>query len=109
MKLLLRILFSIFFAIAIGVHIYYVIESDSKPFWWHCIYFITYATCWMMIFYKNKKRELIYFFMALFPFFTHAYYAYIRIPNLDIEFWICVLVCVILPLGFWWLKKDAVT
>lgn len=105
MKTLVKILFSIFFAIAIGVHVYYVIEPDTKPFWWHCIYFITYGTCWLMIFSKNKYRSLIYAVMSLFPFVSHLYYGYKRIPAFDSMFWICVLVCVMLPLGFFFIKK----
>ena len=106
MKLLAKIIFSIFFAIAIGTHIYYVFESDTKPFWWHCIYYITYGTCWWMIFSKNKYNSLIYAVMALFPFVTHLYYAYLHFSKLDAEFWICVLVCIILPLGFLWIVKE---
>lgn len=106
MKVFIKILFSIFFAIAIGVHIYYSIVSDSKPFWWHCVYFITYGICWFMIFSKNKYRSFIYFLISLFPFISHAYYGYKHIPAFDSMFWICVLVCVMLPLGFGWLRYS---
>ncbi len=104
MKLIIRILLSVFFAIAIGVHIYYVLEPDTQPFWWHCIYYITYGTCWWMILSKNKYRILIYSVMMVFPFITHLYYAYKHIPAFDSMFWICLLVCIMLPLGFFSLK-----
>lgn len=109
MKLLINTLLSIFFAIAIGVHVYYVYEGDSEPFWWHCIYFITYGVCWWMLFSKSQQRNLIYLLMSIFPFVTHVYYAYQHASQLDSEFWICLLVCIILPLGFIWLKKEKVT
>jgi hypothetical protein len=66
MKLLINTLLSIFFAIAIGVHVYYVYEGDSEPFWWHCIYFITYGVCWWMLFSKSQQRNLIYLLMSIF-------------------------------------------
>ncbi len=108
MKISIKILFSIFFAIAIGVHIYNVIVGDSEPFWWHCIYFATYGFCWLMIFSKDKNRSWIYLLMSLFPFITHAYYGYLHAQKLDTEFWVCLLVCVLLPLGFIWLKKEKI-
>ena len=106
MKLLINTLLSVFFAIAISVHVYYVIESDGKPFWWHCIYYITYGTCWWMLFSKNKYRSLIYTGMAVFPFISHVYYGYKHIPAFDSMFWICVLVCLMLCLGFFWIKYQ---
>ncbi len=107
MKIFIKILFSIFFAIAIGVHIYYVIERDSQPIWLHCIYYVTYGTCWWMLFSKNKYNYLIYAAMAVFPFATHLYYGYKHIPAFDAMFWICVLVCLLLPAGFIFVKKEA--
>jgi hypothetical protein len=105
MKLTVNILFSVFFAIAIGVHVYELKVSNTQPFWWHCIYFLTYGVCWWMIFSKNIYRDKIYAFTALFPFITHIYYGYQHMHALDKEFWICLLVCVLLPLGFFWIKK----
>ena len=105
MKLLANILLSIFFAIAIAVHIYYVMNGDNQPLWWHGIYFVTYGTCWWMLFSKNKYSSLIYAIMALFPFITHVYYGYQHFSQLDAEFWVCILTCVMLLLGFLWIKK----
>ena len=109
MKIMMRILFSVFFAIAIGVHIYYIFESDKQPLWWHMIYFVTYGVCWWMIFSKNKNRTLIYAVMSLFPFFTHVYYAVQHSRNFDADFWVCLLVCVILPMGFLWMRYESAT
>src|SRR4051812_46410148 len=106
MKWLIKSLFSLFFAISIGVHIYYVIESDHKPLWWHMLYFISYGVCWRMLFSKIKKRSLVYAAMALFPFISHLYYGYNHRISLDGIFWVCLLVCVILPLGFGWIKYE---
>lgn len=106
MKNIIQFLFSVFFAIAIGVHIYNIYENDHQPLWWHGIYFITYGVCWLMIFSKNKNSSLIYGLMALFPFFTHVYYAYQHAAKLDSEFWICISVCVILPFGFFYLENK---
>ncbi len=106
MKILIKSLFSLFFAVSIGVHIYYAIESDSKPLWWHMIYFISYGLCWWMIFSKNKWRSIIYAIASLFPFLSHLYYGYNRLPKLDGIFWVCVLVCVMLPLGFVWIRYE---
>ena len=59
MKKVIQILLSIFFAIAIGTHIYNVIEKDGQPFWWHCIYYATYGICWFMLFFKNKMNKVL--------------------------------------------------
>jgi hypothetical protein len=105
MKLILKILLSVFFAIAIGVHIYYVIKPDTQPFWWHLLYYITYGGCWWMLFSKNKYRPAIYVTMALFPFATHVYYGYQHLRQLDTELWVCILTCIMLLLGFFWITK----
>ena len=102
MKLLINILLSVFFAIAICVHVYYVLESDGKPFWWHCIYFITYGVCWWMLFSTHKYANIINIIMAIFPFVSHVYYGYKNFALLDTEFWICVLTCTMLVAGFLW-------
>ena len=106
MKPIFKILLSIFFAVAIGVHIYEIATSNDEPLWMHSIYFITYGVCWWMIFSKNKNRSSIYLLMAIFPFITHVYYGYQHINQLDINFWVCIIVCVLLPFGFIWLRKE---
>ena len=106
MKQLIAILFSLFFSIAIGVHIYFVINKDHQPFWWHGLYYITYGVCWWMLFSKNKHRAKIYLLFALFPFITHLYYGYLHFATLDAMFWICILVCFILPLGYVWISYN---
>lgn len=107
MNSFIKILFSLFFAIAIGVHIYFVIVPDGKPFWWHCIYYITYAMCWWMLFSKMKHRQFIYTLSAIFPFFSHVYYGYLHLPAMDFMFWICLLVCVMLILGMIYLRSSS--
>jgi hypothetical protein len=106
MKRIIQIMFSIFFAIAIGVHLHEISTSNAEPLWWHCIYFLTYGVCWWMIFSKNKNSSSIYLWMAIFPFVTHIYYGYQHLQSLDSSFWVCVIVCVLLPLGFIWLRKE---
>ena len=107
MKTLINVLFSIFFIIAIGVHIYNVaIQPDGNPFWWHGIYFITYGICWWMVFSRINYRSLLYASMAIFPFITHFYYGYKHLVLLDSTFWICFIVCILLPLGFFWVKNT---
>lgn len=108
MKLFFQSIFSLFFAIAVGVHIYYVMYPDHQPLWWHAIYFVTYGTCWAMIFSKNRKRNLIYALMSIFPFVTHIYYGMQHVNNLDSEFWVCLLVCVLLPAGLLLMKKEII-
>lgn len=44
--------------------------------------------------------------MAIFPFVTHVYYTIKHAPFLDTEFYIYLLVCIILPLGIIWIKND---
>ena len=107
MKVVFKILLSVFFAIAIGVHIYYVIKPDTQPFWWHLLYYITYGVCWWMLFSKNEYRRAVYVMMALFPFVTHLYYGYQHFPSLDAMFWICLLVCVLLPAGYFLINEKA--
>lgn len=106
MKSTVKILFSIFFFIAIIFHVYQIIIGDLQPLWWHSLYIITYAGCWLMIFSSNKKRSLIYLVMGLFPFISHAYYAYKSIPKFGGDFWVCCLVCIMIPLGFIWLQYS---
>lgn len=103
MKATINTLFSIFFFIAIGAHVYYIIVNDGNPIWWHGLYFLTYGVCWWMLFSKNKFRLYYYAVMALFPFVMHAYYGYKHLSLLDAMFWICLTVCIILPLGFYWI------
>jgi hypothetical protein len=45
-----KILFSIFFAISIGVHIYDIFKEESPEYLLHFLYFICYGVCWKMIF-----------------------------------------------------------
>lgn len=109
MERTINILLSIFFAIAIGFHVIAVIQNDGEPFWWHAIYFITYGTAWRMLFSKIYYRKLIYLLMIIFPFSTHLYYGYKHLSALDFMFWICLIVCLILPLGGVWIyRKQAV-
>ena len=106
MKIAINILFSIFFAVAIWVHIKNVMNGDDKPIWWHVLYFITYGVCWAMIFSKHKSSLLIYGLMAVFPFFTHLYYGFQHFAALDKMFWTCVLVCGFLIWGFKTIKIN---
>jgi hypothetical protein len=109
MRTFIQVLLSIFFAIAIGTHIFYVINKDAEPFWWHCIYFATYGICWLMLFSKNKNAVLIYFLSAIFPFATHVFYASRHIINQDqnyTEIGVCILTCIMLALGFFWKKNQ---
>lgn len=103
MKLLARLLFSLFFVIAIGVHVYYVLYPDHKPLWWHALYFLTYASCWRMLFSEHRHSVLIYTLMALFPFITHLYYGWQHSAHPDGVFWVCMAVCIFLPAGAVWL------
>ena len=106
-KTITTVLLSIFFAIAIGIHVKNVIEGgDGKPLWWHGLYFITYGTCWWMIFSKNKLRRWIFAAASVFPFGTHLYYGFQHFSKLDIMFWICVLVCVVLVFGFFEFRHE---
>jgi hypothetical protein len=97
--------YSIFFIIAIGVHIYEPIIGSAKPIWWHLLYIMTYGICWGMLFSKNSKRQAIFGVMGLFPFSTHLYYGYQHLSLLDSLFFVCVLVCLLLVLGFVFIKK----
>ena len=108
MKLLIQILFSIFFIIAIGDHVYELFKNDFNCIWWHLIYFITYGVCWWTFFSDVKSRSLIYLVMAAFPFTTHLYYGIQHALLLDRIFWVCLLVCILLPAGFIFLKKEII-
>jgi len=101
-----KILFSIFFAVAIAVHIKDVIDGNGKDLLWHCYYFVTYGICWAMIFSKNKWSYLIFSVSAIFPLITHIYYGYQHFPLLDLLFWICVIVFFTLTFGVLWLKRK---
>jgi len=112
MKDIIKILFSIFFAIAIGVHIYYLYIGSTEPLWKHALYFLTYGTCWYMIYSSNPNSSWIYLLMALFPFAEHAYLGYLLLEELNPEFWVCLVVCFFMIAGFVWLrlmkKKNAI-
>jgi hypothetical protein len=58
-----------------------------------------------MLFSKNSKRQEIFGVVALFPFSTHFCYGYQHMSALDGLFWVCVLVCLLLGLGFVFIKK----
>jgi hypothetical protein len=106
MKNIINTLFSIFFTIAIGMHIKYLIDGDESSVWWHISYFITYGTCWAIIFSKYKWSYLLFAVMAFFPFSTHIYYGYQHFYALDSMFWVCILVCLLLILGVFWVKNN---
>ena len=109
MKGIVKIVLSVFFAIAIGIHIKDVIDGGDRPFWWHGLYFVSYGVCWWMVFSENKWRAWVFGSMALFPFSTHLYYGYRHFGALDLMFWVCVLVCVLLIFGFFWLRNETLT
>jgi hypothetical protein len=100
-------LISIFFAICIGVHDYEIYKEEPPQYLWHFYYFACYGVCWKMIFSSHKHRQWIYLIMAVFPFSTHLYYGYQHILKLDFEFWICLIVCLLLPIGFFVMKKES--
>jgi hypothetical protein len=105
-KNIILTVYSIFFIIAIGVHIYEPIIGSAKSIWWHVLYIITYSTCWGMLFSKNANRQAIFGVAGLFPFSTHFYYGYQHLSALDSMFWVCVLVCALLVLGFIFIEKH---
>ena len=105
---IVNILFSIFFAIAIGFHIKEVIDTNGKELLWHSYYFVTYGICWAMIFSKSKWNYLIFGLSAIFPLVTHIYYGYQHFPFFDKMFWICVVVCFTLIFGVYWLWKKPI-
>lgn len=102
-----KLFFSLFFAICFIVHIHEIIIGTPKEWLWHFLYFITYGICWAMFFVKWKNRHLLYGLMALFPFFTHVFYAYRDRNQFNVPFFVCILVCVILPFGYWSLRQKA--
>lgn len=103
---IIKTLFSIFFTIAIGVHIKDVIDGNGKDLLWHSYYFVAYGICWAMIFSKSKWNYLIFALSAIFPFCTHLFYGYQHFPFFDKIFWICVVVCFMLTFGVIWLRKK---
>lgn len=108
MKLILSIIFSIFFVLAIGVHFYFLYEETDKRIIYHTIYIVTYLACWWAIYSKNKHRASIYLIMMLFPFIAHFYYAvkHILDTKIDVMFWVCIVVVIILPLGLLFIQKT---
>ncbi|MBK9329027.1 MAG: hypothetical protein IPM95_06875 [Sphingobacteriales bacterium] len=108
MKQILKALLSLFFLIAIAVHIYYLYLETDKQYLWHTLYFVTYGACWRMLFSKTKNSILLYFFMMLFPFITHFYFGYRHLIKSEINgmFWVCLIVCILLPVGLWVVKQD---
>ncbi|MFN8238158.1 MAG: hypothetical protein U0T77_08315 [Chitinophagales bacterium] len=106
MRTIIKALLSVFFFIAFAVHIHELYVETEKQVLWHTLYFITYGVCWWMVSSANRRRLLIYILMALFPFITHLYYGYRHIAALDIPFWVCVAVCVLLPAGGVWIWKE---
>lgn len=99
-------LFSIFFAICIAVHVYGLLVETEPKYGLQILYIITYSLCWKMFFSNYKFKHVLYGLMATFPFFAHFYYGYLHFSKLDFEFWICLIVCTFLPIGFFILKKK---
>lgn len=108
MRTILKALLSIFSFIAIAVHVYYLYIETDKQLLWHTLYFITYGVCWWLLFSKIKNSLLIYVIMMLFPFITHFYYGYQHLIKSEINgmFWVCLLVCIFLPVGIWVVKEN---
>lgn len=107
MKKISKIILTIFFVIAFVTHIFSVFGNDDKPLWWHCLYFLTYGVCGWTLFSKLGYRLYIYTISAVFPFVTHLYYAYRRFPNnMEINFIICIVVCLFLIFGFISIKNE---
>jgi hypothetical protein len=97
--------FSIFYIIAVGLHIYEPIVGSATPLAWHLLYIITYGACWGLLFSKYPNRQAFFGIAALFPFFAHLYIGYQQLPKLDSTFWICALVCIVSILGYSVIKK----
>jgi hypothetical protein len=100
MKIFFKILLSVFFLIAIGFHIPPIINFFPEKIILHLAYIFTYSICWGMLFSKNKNRSILYVLAAIFPFVMHVYYGYLALPKLNQSFWICLLVVIMLPIGY---------
>ena len=98
--------FILFFVIAIAVHIYLPIIGDGNPLWWHAIYWITYGCCLWCYLFSFSKKKLLFTTAAIFPFVTHLYTAIQRIAELDTMFWICVVVCVLLIVAYFFIDNE---
>lgn len=100
MKIIINLLFTIFFAIAIYVHIHSLQVGDDKPVWTHILYIITYGVCWWMLFSGNSSRAIIYAISAIFPFVMHLILGFQHFSAMDELFKTCVLVCIMMPAGY---------
>ncbi|HQD13719.1 MAG TPA: hypothetical protein PLW43_12285 [Chitinophagales bacterium] len=96
-----RIFFSIFYLLAIGVHIYFLGVETDKKWLWHGAYLLTYGLSWWTYFTRLPQRAIIFVAASLFPFFSHVVIGYQHIPALDFMFWVCLLVCIIIPYGYY--------
>lgn len=96
----LKVLLSIFFLIAIGFHLPPMVNDYMEKPTTHSVYILTYGICWAMLFSNHKYRSQVYFIAAIFPFIMHVYYGYLALPNLNQSFWICLLVVIMLPIGY---------
>jgi hypothetical protein len=107
MNTFLKVLFALFLAICIGVHVYGLVtrfsgESNAS----HVTHLVSYSLCLFVLLANRNTRFKIYLIGALYPFFYHANCAWNTFQTHHTLNGICLLVVVLLPLIGWFIAKQ---
>lgn len=106
-RIVITILFALFFLPAIGVHVYGLfvpITQESTVS--HIIHIISYSICFIALLRALPYRLLLYSLAAVYPFLFHANCFFTPLLQQQRFNWVCLLVIVMLPLGGIWISKS---
>lgn len=97
---------SIFFAIAVAVHIIGLIKPyTTEPAWSHWLHIVSYSLCLLSIWQKGKFFLFINLFASIYPFLYHANCFYKSVTKGTFSI-ICLLVIIMMPYGIYLTYKT---
>lgn len=109
-KLISKILMTIFLLICVGVHVRGVlVPFSSEPLGSHIIHIISYTLCLVSILRQFSWAWVAYTFGAIYPFFYHARCTWMEYSIHERFSPVCIFVIILLPagIGLVWPKSMA--
>lgn len=100
-----KILFSLFLAICVVVHILGLQRPyTAEPAWSHLLHIVSYAVCLWMLLINFTRRKISFFLGAVYPMYYHigCLLHSSDMPSIII----CSLVVLLLPLMWWRLRAN---
>lgn len=102
----MKVVVSIFFAIAVAVHVVGLIQPyTTEPTWSHWLHIVCYWLCLLSIWQKGKLFLLIHSVASIYPFFYHANCFYESVAKGTFSI-ICLLVMMMMPLSIYLTYKT---